>query len=214
MLEKLRTYLKEHFKGVIVMIIACILTLCTSVYLMVPMVTNIIECNQIIDSVGGEESITPKSATVSNESLFENGNIDNTYPTSVVDTEEYKEKQKEISKIEKRIEDLNDDLMITLNKSVSDFFVDYTEYAMSQTPANLEKLKKYVTDDYYDSTFKTSEVKEQMYTISYIRFADFDKDTISAFVRIKNTDDMYILSYINVDSKGWLINNIQKVDKS
>ena len=85
---------------------------------------------------------------------------------------------------------------------------------MSQTPANLEKLKKYVTDDYYDSTFKTSEVKEQMYTISYIRFADFDKDTISAFVRIKNTDDMYILSYINVDSKGWLINNIQKVDKS
>lgn len=211
--DKLQLYLYEHFKGVIVMILACIFTLCTSVYLIVPVVTNIIKCNQIIDSVGGEESIVKKSNSTSTGNLFENAN-DNTAPTSFVDTEEYKEKQKEVSKMEKRIEDLNNDLMITLNKSANDFFVEYTEYAMSQTPANLEKLKKYVTDDYYDSTFKLSEVKQQMYTVSYIRFADFDKDTISAFVRIKNTNEMYILSYINVDSKGWLINNIQEVDKA
>lgn len=213
MLSKIQDYLSEHIKGTFLLVIVCILTLCTAVSMLIPSISNLTKYNQIIESLGGEKNIVFQKETTSSEkqdifAVAENKN--STSPTKITDTKEYQASQDEIQKKQRRINDLDNDLMITVYKSASDFFVNYNEYITTQTPVNLERMKQFMTDKYYDDTFKYSSPEKDVCIVECIRFADFDKDTILAYVQLKNSK-IFLLSYVNDSSKGWVINKIQKI---
>lgn len=212
MLYKIKIFLTNHIKGVMLFALVCVMTFCTAIYMIVPLVQSLNTYNQIIDDVGGEEKIAELTSQSEDNDLFSKAEISqNTAPTIYADTDEYKEKQSEIDFKAERYRELKSDLMLTINKNITDFFIAYTEYSQLQTSTNLKKLKQYVTDDFYENHLKCASVKKDIYQLNYVRFADFDKDPILAFVEIKNSDKKYILSYVEQENKGWVISNIQSV---
>lgn len=48
----------------------------------------------------------------------------------------------------KRINEIDNHLMTTLTRAVSDFADAYTSYSLVQNPANKEALSQYTTDDF------------------------------------------------------------------
>lgn len=211
MLYKAELFFTNHIKGVILFALACIMTICTAIYLSVPCIQSMNTYNQIIEDVGGEENIKKSSVQSEGDDVFSKAeNSQNTDAITYADTDEYKEKQEKIDKKAERYRELKSDLMLTINKNISDFFIAFTEYSQLQTSTNLEKLKQYVTDDFYENQLKSLSVKKDVYQLSYVRFADFDKEPILAFVEMKNTCKRYILSYVKEDNE-WVISNIQIV---
>lgn len=127
------------------------------------------------------------------------------------DTNEYKEKQSEIDWMNKRINEIDNHLMTTLTRAVSDFADAYTSYSLVQNPANKEALSQYTTDDFYKDLCDRK-VKKDNYLAYNCWFADFDKDTVHIFCETRDGLS-YTVSLVETDTTGWRVNGFDILDK-
>lgn len=204
-MEKLQNYLYENYNKVVILVLVCIMTLGTAIYLTFPKARALLTYNEIISAAGGTEAVEKQNRSA--DDLFYANTEDNT--TNIVDTDEYKEKEIQIQWMENRITQLENKMTFNITTNVTDFFDAYTAYSQIPNPANLEKLKEYMTDEYYNE-FKTQNVSEGVYLLDNIWYANLDKDTVSVCTQIK--EGKYILfDYINDEQKGWQINGMTEL---
>lgn len=201
-LYKAQELLQNHYKKAIVGILICLMVIGTAIYLNIPNIKTLMTYNEILVASGVEEV----SAT-QEQDLFEQSN--NTSSESLVDAEEYEEKQAEIENMEKRIDAIDNFLTVTLTDCASNFMDAYTKYSSTQNPANLETLQSFMTEE-YSKEFGNADVTEGNYLAYTMWFADLDKDVVSVYVETR-AGNSFILQYTESDNKGWLLCGIEQV---
>lgn len=201
-LYKAQELLQNHYKKAIVGILICLMVIGTAIYLNIPNIKTLMTYNEILTASGVEEV----SAT-QEQDLFEQSN--NTSSESLVDAEEYEEKQAEIENMEKRIDAIDNFLTVTLTDCASNFMDAYTKYSSTQNPANLETLQSFMTEE-YSKEFGNADVTEGNYLAYTMWFADLDKDVVSVYVETR-AGNSFILQYTESDNKGWLLCGIEQV---
>lgn len=201
-LYKTKELLQNHYKKVIIGIIICLMVIGTAIYLIIPNIKTLITYNEILTASGVEEVTGTQE-----QDLFEQSN--NTNSESLVNAEEYKEKQAEIEAMEKRIDAIDNFLTVTLTDCASNFMDAYTKYSSTQNPANLEKLQSFMTEE-YSKEFGNADVTEGNYLAYTMWFADLDKDVVSVYVETR-AGNAFILQYIDSNIKGWLVCGMEQV---
>lgn len=217
MINKFAEFINNHSKAFLVVALTCVLVIITSVVMAVPRIKSVIECEEVIESIGGREAIvsnTSSSANSNDGDVFENANnTSNTKETTYVDTDEYKTKQNEITKMAERYADLNENkLMENLSQKTAKYFTEYSEYMSSPTPAKLEALKEYTTTEYFENVLKKQSLDNIYYLVADVRFADFDKDKIQSLVIMRGGDIKFACTYVKDSARGYLISGVRSID--
>ena len=217
MINKFAEFINNHSKAFLVVALTCVLVIITSVVMAVPRIKSVIECEEVIESIGGREAIvsnTSSSANSNDGDVFENANnTSNTKETTYVDTDEYKTKQNEITKMAERYADLNENkLMENLSQETAKYFTEYSEYMSSPTPAKLEALKEYTTTEYFENVLKKQSPDNMYYLVADVRFADFDKDKIQSLVILRGGNIKFACTYVKDSERGYLISGVRSID--
>lgn len=217
MINKFAEFINNHSKAFLVVALTCVLVIITSVVMAAPRIKSVIECEEVIESIGGREAIasnTSSSANSNDGDVFENANnTSNTKETTYVDTDEYKTKQNEITKMAERYADLNENkLMENLSQKTAKYFTEYSEYMSSPTPAKLEALKEYTTTEYFENVLKKQSPDNMYYLVADVRFADFDKDKIQSLVIMRGGDIKFACTYVKDSARGYLISGVRSID--
>ena len=118
--EKLHDILYAHYNGVLITLLACVMVIGTAIVITIQPMQTLISCQNIINEVG-EDKVAGYQKSTGPSDLF-----DNQKETTYKDTNEYKEKQSEIDWMNKRINEIDNHLMTTLTRAVSDFADAYT----------------------------------------------------------------------------------------
>lgn len=206
-MEKLQNYLYENYNKVVILVLVCIMTLGTAIYLTFPKARALLTYNEIISAAGGTEAVEKQNKSA--DDLFDTSSNTGDNTANIVDTDEYKEKEFQIQWMQNRIAQLDNKVTFIICTNVTDFFSAYEAYSQIPNPANLEKIKAYMTDEYYNE-FKTQKTKEGVYLLDSIWYADLDKKTVAVCTQLK--DGRYILfDYVNDEQKGWQINGMTEL---
>lgn len=203
--EKLHDILYAHYNGVLITLLACVMVIGTAIVITIQPMQTLISCQNIINEVG-EDKVAGYQKSTGPSDLF-----DNQKETTYKDTNEYKEKQSEIDWMNKRINEIDNHLMTTLTRAVSDFADAYTSYSLVQNPANKEALSQYTTDDFYKDLCDRK-VKKDNYLAYNCWFADFDKDTVHIFCETRDGLS-YTVSLVETDTTGWRVNGFDILEK-
>lgn len=182
--------------------------------MIVPRVRGVIECEEVISSVGGRESIMPSMSSSEDGDVFENANsASNTKETNYTDSDEYKDKQNQISKMAERYVDLTEnDLMESLSMNTAKYFTAYSDYSSNPTPAKLEALKEFTTTDFFNNVLKKESPTSNYYLVADVRFADFDKDKIQSLVIMRGGNIKFACTYVKDSARGYLISGVRSID--
>lgn len=220
MSNRFSNYIENHSKAIYILVLACVMVIVTSVVMTVPRVRSIIECEEIISSLGGREAITANVNTPDEDStgdVFENANNSNTKETTYADTEEYKTKQDVIDKKAERYADLTEnDLMLNLGTLTSKYFSAYSDYASNPSPAKLNALKDFTTTEYFENVLKKQTPTKEYYLVNDVKFADFDKDTIYSIVTMRGDETgdgkRFSVSYVKDKTRGYVISDVRSLE--
>ena len=186
--EKLHDILYAHYNGVLITLLACVMVIGTAIVITIQPMQTLISCQNIINEVG-EDKVAGYQKSTGPSDLFDN--------------------QKETTY--KRINEIDNHLMTTLTRAVSDFADAYTSYSLVQNPANKEALSQYTTDDFYKDLCDRK-VKKDNYLAYNCWFADFDKDTVHIFCETRDGLS-YTVSLVETDTTGWRVNGFDILDK-
>lgn len=203
--EKLHDILYAHYNGVLITLLACVMVIGTAVVITVQPMQTLISCQNIIDAVG-EDKVAEYQKSTGPSDLF-----DNQKETTYKDTNDYKEKQSEIDWMNKRKNEIDNHLMTTLTRAVSDFADAYTSYSLVQNPANQKELSTYTTGDFYEELCDRK-VNKGNYLAYNCWFADFDKGTVSVYCETREGLS-YIVSLVETDTTGWRVSGFDILNK-
>ena len=213
-MRKIHDFVERHTNGVVLLVLACIMVIITSIFQIVPRVQSAQNYTQLMDSLGGEKALR--------SSMDENSDVDNVFSQShseknidYKDSEEYQNTQKIIEFQSKRTNDLRkNNLVSQLDSLTGSFLSKYSQCIETLSPSNLKELQALTTSECYKNISENvrKEKKGQGYLPNYIRFADLDKETVFAYVEMRFSKEMMIIRLVNETGDKWAVDDFEVIN--
>lgn len=213
-MRKIHDFVERHTNGVVLLVLACIMVIITSIFQIVPRVQSAQNYTQLMDSLGGEKALR--------SSMDENSDVDNVFSQShseknidYKDSEEYQNTQKIIEFQSKRTNDLRkNNLVSQLDSLTGSFLSKYSQCIETLSPSNLKELQALTTSECYKNISENvrKEKKGQEYLPNYIRFADLDKETVFAYVEMRFSKEMMIIRLVNETGDKWAVDDFEVIN--